>query len=214
MDLRDMVRYGTTTVGLVCKDGVVMIAERQATAGYLVAHKEVDKIIQIDSHLAITVAGSVADAQSLARVLGAEVRLYNVRNKRRISVEAAATLLSNILHSWRIFPYLVQILIGGYDNTGPRLFSLDPLGSLLEEKFVATGSGSPIAYGVLEDGFSEELTVKDGLVLALRAVKSATERDAMSGGKGFSAAIVTKDGFRRVPREEVERILSSIGSKS
>ena len=193
-------KTGTTTVGLITKDGVVLATESKATMGNLVSDKHVKKIIQIDDHIAITTAGSVGDVQIIGRFLKSEANLYFVERGKKIPVEALATLLSNVLNSNRFFPYLGQFILAGYD-TQPRLFELDPVGGMIEKKYSATGSGSPIAYGILEDGFQENMKLEDGIKLALRAVKAASERDAFSGGR-INLAVITKKGFQELNAEE------------
>jgi proteasome beta subunit len=201
---------GTTTVGLTCKDGVVFATERRATMGNLIAHKVADKIFKIDDHIGATIAGAVSDAQSLMKYISAEVALYRLRNGEQISVEAAATLTSNILHSSRFYPYFVQTLLGGVDDKGPALFSLDPTGGVIKDLMISTGSGSPVAYGVLEDRYSEDLYVKEGVKVAIRAIKSAMERDAFSGN-GVIVATITKDeGFKKLSEEEVENKIKEL----
>ncbi len=194
---------GTTTVGLKCKDGVVFATERRATMGNLIAHKATDKIFKIDDHLGATIAGGVGDAQSLMKYISAEVALYRLRNSARISVESAATLTANILHQSRFYPYYVQTLLGGVDDNGPSLFSLDPAGGVIGDDVISTGSGSPVAYGVLEDRYNKDLDVEEGVEVAVRAIQSAMERDAYSGN-GILVATVTEEGFKMLPEEEVK----------
>lgn len=194
---------GTTTVGLKCKDGVVFATERRATMGNLIAHKVARKIFKIDDHIGATIAGGVGDAQSLMKYISAEVALYRLRHGVRISVESAATLTANILHSSRFYPFFVQTLLGGVDNNGPALFSLDPTGGTIEDNVVSTGSGSPVAYGLLEDRYNEDIDVEEGIDIAVRAIQSAMERDAFSGN-GILVAVVTEEGFKMLPEEEVK----------
>ncbi|MCD6483379.1 MAG: archaeal proteasome endopeptidase complex subunit beta [Candidatus Aenigmarchaeota archaeon] len=191
-------KTGTTTVGIICKDGVVLAAEKKSTMGYLVASKESQKILQIADHIAITIAGASGDAQALARYMRAEIKLFEIQNGRRISVRGAATLLSNILQSSKYFPYMVQLIVAGYDDyEGAKIFSLDAIGAVEEEKkFFSTGSGSPIALGVLEDQYREDLTVEEGAELAKRAIKAAIQRDIGSGGAGVDIVIIDKNGLR------------------
>ena len=197
---------GTTTVGITCIDGVVFASERRASMGNLVAHKVAEKIFKIDNHIAATIAGSVADAQSLMKIISAETALYRLRNGKDISLEAAAAVSSNILHS---SPAYVQTLIGGVDETGASIYSLDAAGGMIKDTFISTGSGSTFAYGVLEDRFHEDITVEEAKELALRAIKAATERDTYSGN-GFLVAQVTKDGYKMLEKEEVESIIEKI----
>ena len=199
---------GTTTVGITCKDGVVFASERRASMGNLVAHKVAEKIFKIDNHIAATIAGSVADAQSFMKIISAETALYRLRNGKDISLEAAAAVSSNILHS---SPAYVQTLIGGVDDTGASIYSLDAAGGMIKDTFISTGSGSTFAYGVLEDRFHEDITVEEAKELALRAIKAATERDTYSGN-GFLVAEVTKDGYKMLEKEEVESIIEKINS--
>lgn len=204
----DKILEGTTTVGITCEDGVVFASERRASMGNLVAHKVAEKIFKIDNHIAATIAGSVADAQSLMKIISAETALYRLRNGKDISLEAAAAVSSNILHS---SPAYVQTLIGGVDDTGASIYSLDAAGGMIKDTFISTGSGSTFAYGVLEDRFHEDITVEEAKELALRAIKAATERDTYSGN-GFLVAEVTKDGYKMLEKEEVESIIEKINS--
>ena len=197
---------GTTTIGVVCKNGVILSSDTRVTMGYFVAHKRGKKIHKIDDHLAMTIAGTVADAQWTVDILKANAQLYKLTNHRKMPVSAAARLIANLLFSSRYYPLLTQVLIGGVDDTGPHVYSLDPLGSLTEEKCVATGSGSPIAYGVLEDQYREDATVEELLPIVVRAVHSAMKRDAASGDS-FDVAIIDENGFRELSDEEKKKIL-------
>jgi proteasome beta subunit len=208
------VMKGTTTVGLICDDAVILATDKRASLGNLVADKEAKKLYKIDDYIAMTIAGSVGDAQAIVRLLTVESKLYKMRTGRNISPLASATLLSNVLHSSRMFPLLTQIIIGGYDLLeGAKLFSLDPLGGMNEEKsFTSTGSGSPIAYGVLEAGYSRDMSVEEGIKLALKALKSAMERDTFSGN-GIALAVITKEGVKIFEDDEVKKLLESIENK-
>lgn len=190
-------KTGTTTVGLVCRDGVVLAAEKKSTMGYLIASKESEKILPVDEHIAITTAGVSGDAQSLARYLRAELKLFSLQNSRKISVKGAATLLANILQGNKFYPFYVQIILAGYDESGPIIYSLDAIGGTEEEKkFFSTGSGSPFALGVLEDSYKEGLSADDGSKIAVRAIRAAIERDIASGGKAIDVAVINKSGIK------------------
>ena len=197
---------GTTTVGITCSDGVVFASERRASMGNLVAHKVAEKIFKIDDNIGATIAGSVAGAQKLMKIMRAEVSLYKLRNGEEMSINAATNVTSNILGA---NPAYVQILIGGYDSNGASIYSLDAAGGAVKDTFISTGSGSTFAYGVLEDRFHEDITTSEGVELALRSIKSATERDVYSGN-GFLVATVTSDGFKMFSPEEVNDILDKI----
>ena len=196
---------GTTTVGIVCTDGVILSSDTRVTMGYFVAHKQGKKIYQIDDHMAMTISGGVADAQYVVEVLKVNAKLYKLNNGRPMPIKAASRLVANVLFSAR-GGLMAQILVGGVDSTGPHVFSLDPFGSLTEENCVATGSGSPIAYGVLEDKYKEGFTIKDMLPVVVRAVDSAMKRDIASGNN-FDIAVITKDGYRSLSTEEKKAIL-------
>ena len=197
---------GTTTIGIVCKNGVILSSDTRVTMGYFVAHKRGKKIHKIDDHLAMTIAGTVADAQWTVDILKVNAQLYKLTNHRKMPVSAAARLIANLLFSSRYYPLLTQVLIGGVDDAGPHVYSLDPLGSLTEEKCVATGSGSPIAYGVLEDQYREDATVEELLPIVVRAVHSAMKRDAASGDS-FDVSIINESVFRELSDEEKKKIL-------
>ncbi len=196
---------GTTTVGIRSNKAVVLAADKRATAGNFIVHKRVKKIVPVSDYMAMTTAGLVADAQVLAEVLRNHIKEYELSYKRRMSVKAAATFLSNVLHSARLYPYIVQLLLGGYD-TAPRLFSLDWFGTVAEETFLVTGSGSPMAVGVIEAEYRPDLDVEDLVSLAVRAVYAATRRDTASG-EGVDVAVITEKGIemRHYSLEEIRK---------
>ncbi|ASI99857.1 archaeal proteasome endopeptidase complex subunit beta [Thermococcus celer] len=196
---------GTTTVGIVCKDGVVLAADRRASLGNMVLSENVTKVFQIDDHLALAGAGSVGDILSLVRLLRAEARLYRAKVGREMSVRALATLTSNVLHGNRFMPYFGWFLIAGYDEK-PGLYSIDMAGGVTEDKFTSAGSGMEFAFAVLEDGYREGMELEDGIKLALRAIKIATRKDVFTGG-GVTLVTVTEEGYRELSREEIEALL-------
>jgi proteasome beta subunit len=198
---------GTTTIGVVCKDGVILASDTRVTMGYYVAHKQGKKVYQIDDHLAMTIAGSVADAQRAVDVLITNAKLYRIELDRPLPVSSAARLLANLLFSARYVPLLAQVLVGGVDDTGPHIFSIDPFGSLTEEKFVSTGSGSPVAYGILEDKFLEGAHVKEMLPVVIKAVNAAMKRDSASGDN-YNVAVIDAKGYRDLSDKEKKQLLS------
>ncbi|MCC6060406.1 MAG: archaeal proteasome endopeptidase complex subunit beta [Desulfurococcaceae archaeon] len=193
MDYRlRMLASGTTTVGLVAGDYVVLAADKRATAGFMIASRRVKKIVKLTDYAVMTMAGLVADAQMLADILRSEAKLYELDTGSRMSVRGIAVLLSNILFSYKALPFIVQVLVGGYD-VKPRLYLLDLFGSITEEKLAATGSGSPVAYGVLEQHYREDLSLDEAVKIATAAIRASTLRDAASGD-GVDIAIVGR-GF-------------------
>lgn len=196
---------GTTTVGLIFDGGVVLATEKRATMGYMIASKRAKKVYQIGNRIGMTTAGGVGDAQQMARLMTVECSLYQIRRGRQMTVGAAATLLSNILNNNRMYPYYVQLLVGGVDENGPSIYSVDALGGATkEEEIVATGSGSPMAYGVLEDRFTTGMDKDEAISLAIRAIRSAIKRDAGSG-EGVHVVIITSDEYTEIPDEEVQQ---------
>jgi len=204
-DLPDTVKKGTTTIGLVCQDGVVMATEKRATMGTLIAHKTTQKLFRIDSNLGLTVAGVVGDAQMLARYITAEVELYKLKRGVGMTVRSAATLTANILAGSRFYPYYVGLIIGGVDAEGGHIYSLDMVGGSIPDDYVTIGSGSPYVYGVLEDHYQKTITVKDGVELCVRALSAAMKRDAASGDGMMIATITQKGGFEQLSEDEISK---------
>jgi len=198
---------GTTTIGLVFSSGVVLATEKRATMGYMIASKKAKKVYQVADRIGMTTAGGVGDAQQLARILTVECNLYQIRRSRPITVGATATLLSNYLNQNRYFPYYVQLLIGGIDEHGPSVYSVDAMGGATKEmEIVATGSGSPMAYGVLEDRFVPDMNRDAAIDLAIRALKSAMKRDAGSG-EGIHIVVITKEKYEELSEDQLKHYL-------
>jgi proteasome beta subunit len=206
-------KKGTTTVGIVCKDGLVMATEHRATMGTLIAHKRTQKLFRIDDHIGMTVAGLVGDGQVLVRWLSAEVEIYKLKHNEGMTVKAAATLMANILNGRKFYPFWVQLLIGGIDNTGPHVYSLDAAGGSIPDDYVTTGSGSPYVYGILEDHYRKGLSTAEGINLAIRSIHAAMKRDAASGN-GIDVAVITKKGYKQLTEEEVEERIKSMELQS
>jgi proteasome beta subunit len=204
MTTNEEVKKGTTTIGIVCQDGVVMATEMRATMGTLIAHKTTQKLFRIDSNLGLAVAGVVGDAQSLARYITAEVELYKLKRGQQMTVRSAATLTSNILAGSRFYPYWVGLILGGVDKDAGHVYALDMVGGAIPDEYVTTGSGSPYVYGVLEDHFQKGLSVSDGIDLAIRSLNAAMKRDSASGD-GMSIASITSDGFTPLDEKEIHK---------
>ncbi len=197
---------GTTTVGVLCDGGVVLASESRATMGSFIASSSAKKIYQIDDLVGLTTAGAVGDAQSLVRMVQVEARLYKMQRGEGMTVKAVTSMLANILSSRRYYPFMVQLVMGGVDRYGPRIYSLDALGGQIEEReVVATGSGSPIAYGVLESMYKPGISIEDGTVLAARAIHNAMKRDSASGDKIELVRITDK--YQEVGEPEFSEIM-------
>ncbi len=193
---------GATTVGVVCKDGVILAAERRVTYGYFVMSKSGKKVFKIAEKIGAACAGIVADMQILTREVGAYLNLYTFEREQSVTVRTAAKLMGSMLFERRYFPYLAQTIVGGVDETGPKLFVLDPLGSVIEDKFTAVGSGAEIAMGLLETDFKDDMTVDDARGLVKKAVKAASARD-IGSGEGIDILVITNSGIK----EEHEAVI-------
>ena len=210
MTERDL-KKGTTTLGLVCTDGIVMATEMRATMGNLIGHKTTQKLFQISDNMALTVAGLVGDAQMLARWLTAEVKLYELKTGTTMSLRAASTLMANIMYGRRYMPFWVQLLLGGIDSEGGHVYSLDAAGGSIPDKFQTTGSGSPFVYGVLEDRFIEDLSVEQGKELGVRALTAAMKRDSASGD-GISMCVIDSNGYHKVSPKDIAKIETKLAA--
>lgn len=186
---------GATTIGVVCKDGVILASEKRVSYGYLVLSKAGKKVFTITPKVGAACAGLVSDMQILIHEVEAYAHLFELDYDRPIPVRSTAKLMSNLLFQGRLFPFLTQTIVGGMDEEGPSLFVMDPLGSLIPDKFAAVGSGAEIAMGVLEDSYKDGLTVEEAKEIVLRAVKSAISRDVASGD-GVDLLVITKEGTR------------------
>ncbi|MCS7097140.1 MAG: archaeal proteasome endopeptidase complex subunit beta [Candidatus Methanomethylicia archaeon] len=187
-----MEAIGATAVGMVCKDGVVLASEKRVAYGYTILSKAGKKVFKITNHLGIACAGVIADMQMLAKSLTAEANLFELNYKRPMKVRNLAKLLSTILYSSRLMPYMTEVIIAGVDTTGPHLYVLDPLGSLIEDKYVALGSGAMLAISVMESEYSPDITTDIGEEIAIKAIKAAVKRDIISGD-GIDLLIIKHD---------------------
>ncbi len=199
--------HGTTTVGIVCTDGVVLCADTRASAGYFIANNNTMKIQKIDKHAGMTIAGGVADAQNVTDMLRYHSNIHRIEKQEYLPIKSIARLASLIFFQNRYYPFIVDILVGGYDNQGPSLYNVDMFGSLDKKTFVTTGSGSPVAYGLLESEYRDGLTVEEGKVIALRAVKAAITRN-IGTGDGINVAIIDQKGFRLLTKEQKKAIIT------
>ena len=185
---------GATTIGVIFKDGVILASEKRVTYGYFIMSKGGKKVFKVSDRIGVACAGLIGDMQILAKEMEAQANLYSMDVGRKISVHSAAKLMANVLFNRRYAPLITQTIVGGLDEEGPSLYVLDVLGSLIPDKYAAVGSGTEIAIGVIEEGYKENLTLKEAKELVIRGVKAAINRDAMSGD-GLDFVIITKDGI-------------------
>ena len=205
-NVQEKILHGTTTVGIKAKDGVVLCADMRASAGYFIANNNTMKIQKIDDHAGMTMAGGVADAQNITDVLRYHANIHRIQNQEPISIKSLTRLTSLIFHQNRGYPFMADILVGGFDNYGPALFNIDMFGSVEEKSYVTTGSGSPVAYGLLEEEYKEDVTVDGAKIIALRAVKAAITRN-IGTGDGINVAVIDKNGFRLLNNEQKKAII-------
>lgn len=201
-------KTGTTTLGLVCKDGIILAADKRATSGNLISYKKFNKIIPITAKISVTVAGTVSDVQLLTKIIKAELKLKDIRTGRESSVKEAANLLANMVYNnirkLSLIPGISHFLIGGVDNLGFHLYDLAPDGSIVEvEDFVSSGSGSVMVYGVLETLYKKGASVDEGIKLAVKCVNAALQRDSASGD-GIDIVAITKEGVKKVLTKEIK----------
>jgi proteasome beta subunit len=185
---------GATTIGVVCRDGVILASEKRVAYGYLIVSKGGKKVFKIADQIGAACAGLVSDMQILVREVEAQANLFSMDVGRRISVRSAAKLMAVILFNRRYAPLITQTIVAGLDEEGSSLYVLDVLGSVIPDKYAVVGSGTEIAVGVLEEGYKEEMKLKEAKELVTRAIKSAISRDIMSGD-GIDFLIITKEGM-------------------
>jgi len=206
-DKQKLIKTGTTTVGIVCSDGIVMAADKRSSAGYMVANKKQKKIVQITNNMAVTQAGLVSDAQLLSKLIRAEIKLKDIQTRRHTTVKEAANLLAGMLYQnirkMSMVPGIVGFLLGGHDNEGPQLFELGIDGSVTRfEDFASDGSGSVFALGVLETLYHKGITVEEGVQLAQKAINAALKKD-MATGNGIDVISLTSEGYKHVLTKEI-----------
>ena len=209
-DLKNSIlKTGTTILGIVCKDGIVMAADRQTTAGNVVMHKNKEKIIKINDYLVFSGCGLAAASDRIKKLLPAELKLKELRSKSRPTVRQAANLLAEVIyHNIRqpsMIPDEIGALIAGFNEDGTtELYTIDPAGSIkkIEDYDANFGSGMPYVLGLLERQYKKGLSVKEGVELAKEAVKSSTQRD-MGSGYGIDVFTITKDGIKKVVEQEI-----------
>ena len=186
---------GAAGVAIKCKDGVVLGNDRRATWGYTVTNKATQKVFKITDHIGLAAYGLIGDFQILVRILRAQANLYELETGERISTRSMGKLVSNYLYSRKMAPLYTNLVIAGMDKDGPRLYSLDALGSLMEDDYGAAGTGMLLSMGILESEYKKDMTIAQGEKLVEKAIRNATARDAMSGN-GIDILTITADGAK------------------
>jgi len=203
----DVMKTGTSTLGILCTDGIVVAADKRATMGGMIIQKDVEKIVPISEDMIITTAGNVSDAQLLGKLIKAEMKLKKVRSDREMSVKEVANLLGGMIYSnirrMSLIPGITHFVLAGKDGDGLHLYDLFADGSVTEIKeYVASGSGSIFAYGVLEAMFEKKMNSEQGVKLALKAMGAALQRDTASGN-GIDVYVVSESGVKKVLAKEL-----------
>jgi proteasome beta subunit len=198
----EVLKTGTTTLGITAGDYVIMGTDSRATMGNFISNKNAQKLYKIDTYAGMTIAGLVGDAQVLVRYMRAEMELYRVQRKINMPIEAAATLLSNMLNQSKYYPYMVQLLVGGFDKK-PHIFSIDAAGGSVEDEYASTGSGSPFVYGVLEAEYQPNMKLDDAINLAIKAISVAKQRDSASGNMLQIGVIDPEKGFNYLSEDDI-----------
>ena len=206
----EKLQKGTTTVGIVCKDSVVLAADKRATAGFVV-NKHTQKIHKINDEVAVTMAGLVSDAQLLVKLIRSEVKLKDLQTNRKSNVKEIANLLSGMLYNnlrkFSSVPGIVAFLLGGHDADGDHLYDLGIDGSITEiEDYVSDGSGSVFALGVLEAMFKKNMTTDEGIKLATKAIGAALQRDTATGN-GIDIWVINSKGIKVALTKEIDMSL-------
>jgi proteasome beta subunit len=201
-------KTGTTTICIMCKDGIVLAADRRASGGGMVLHKRALKIVPITDLIAVTTAGNVSDIQLMTKLAKAEIKLKDVQVYRSATVREAASLVAGMLYSTFRRPSMVlsiaSLMMAGRDKDGFHGWELSPDGSMMEIRdFAADGSGMVFALGVLETLYKKNLTVDEGVKLAVKSVNAALQRDTASGN-GIDVVTITEKGMQTVIEKELE----------
>jgi len=204
----NITKTGTTTLAIMCKDGIVLCADKRVTSGYLVSYKKFDKIVKITDNIAVTMAGSASDVQLLSRLISAELRLKSIRTEQEITVKEAVNLLSSLVYSgirqMSMIPSISHFIMGGKDKHGFHVYDLSPDGTVTKcDDYVSSGSGSVMAYGVLETLYEKGITVADAIKLGFKAINAAVQRDIASGN-GITVFTVTDDGVKKAISKDIE----------
>ncbi len=203
---------GTTTVGIKVKEGVIIASDKRATANTFVASKRAVKTIKVTDYAVATISGLVADGQFLVQNVRAISELYSMENERKMPIRGIAKYLTLLLRSYRPYFLLAHMIVGGIDLEGPHLFNVDFYGTITEEDYLATGSGSPVAISVIEEGYRQDLSLEEGKLLVISGMVAALSRDSATGD-GIDLTVVSKEGVHFSSNDEVQALIDKIGRR-
>ena len=210
---KNILQTGTSLVGIVCRDGVVMAGDRKTTAGgNIVMNKDKQKVVAINDYLVISGTGMASDIEMLKKLISAELRLKELRDKKAPTIKEAANLVGMIayknIRQPSMIPFMAGIMAGGLNDDGSvELYSIEPAGSvMLVKDFDANfSSGMPYILGLLERQYKEGLSVEEGIELAIESIMASSERDTGSG-HGVDVFKITKDGIEHIAKRKVEKV--------
>ncbi|MDR2698460.1 MAG: proteasome subunit beta [Candidatus Methanoplasma sp.] len=206
MSEEDILKTGTTTIGLKIKDGVILASDQRATMGHVIAHSDVQKVYPLADNLGMTIAGVVGDAQLMVRFIESEVSIYSMKRGSPISVRSAATLVGNVMRHG----FYLGLIVGGYDSTGGHVFSVDAAGGYIEDDFVSIGSGATFAMGSLEASYKKNMTKKEAIDVTITALNSSRKRDSASGD-GMLMSYIGPKGYEEIPQEQIKARCGELG---
>ena len=195
----DVLKTGTTTIGIRYKDGVVLATDQRATMGNIIAHSNVQKLYQLSDNLGMTIAGVVGDAQLMVRYMQSEIALYEMKKGAPMTVNAAATFVANAIRQG----FYLGLIVGGYDKTGGHVFSIDGAGGYIEDNYMSVGSGSVFALGALEAVVKEGMSKDEGIDAAITGLNAARRRDNCTGD-GMLISYIGPNGYESISNEEIK----------
>jgi proteasome beta subunit len=202
----NQLKTGTTTIGIVATDCVILAADQRVSLGHIAYDDETNKLSKITDFIAVTNAGSVGDTMTLVRYLKSQAKMYEIEREIRMSTKALVTLMSNILAGNRYYPYEVQFVVGGCTEK-PELYEVTPMGAALKrDKFAVSGSGTEPAMTALDLGYKPDMPEKDAVKLAIRAISAGKRRDIFSGGRSLNVMVIDKAGVRELDEKTLDRL--------
>ncbi|MCL2032589.1 MAG: proteasome subunit beta [Methanomassiliicoccaceae archaeon] len=206
MSKEDILKTGTTTIGMKIKDGVILASDQRATMGNIIAHSDVQKVYPLADNLGMTIAGVVGDAQLMIRFIESEVSIYSMKRGSPMSVKAAATLVGNVMRNG----FYLGLIVGGHDSTGSHVFSVDAAGGYIEDDFISIGSGSTFAMGSLEASYKKNMTKKEAIDVAITALNSSRKRDSASGD-GMLISYIGPKGYEEIAQDQIKARCEELG---
>ena len=205
MEDNKTLKTGTTTLALVCKDGLVVAADRRSTAGSMVYGKASKKIQLIEENHVVTTAGSVSDIQLTVKIIKAQVKLDEMRRGKKLMTKEIANLIAGLNYSALRTTYAIaSFLLAGRDERGFHVYDITPDGSIIDvQDYAGDGSGVMFTTGVFEANYRKDMSIDEGVKLAVKAMNAALQRDIYSGN-GIDVITITSKGIKQVIDKELD----------